>query len=919
MNCKVLKIFLFLMTLQKSSEQLSTNIKWGKNIFDECNQERQPVVEYYYQNGMQYLFFSQRVTWVEARMLCRSYNSRLAILDTIEKALGVAQSISQSNIVMEDTWLGGRKIDSIWYWIDKENNKSKEIPTEPNVEDYPPWIREPRRLTKECLAIDRRSHEHPNFVDLDCRLQRPFIYAGEIITNPVPSKWVRINKNTFTLYHGRVTWQEAATFCRAQGARLAILKSTIVIRILANSMTKTRPDFETVWIGGHYSYGRWVWMATGSILNSFTDESGFPPWRFGRAEKNDGCLLLDRHIDDNSSFIEMSCDRKRDFVCEEYSDDEENDWIDEPIKFSYENNSYIIYASHKTWMKSQIFCNERGSVLAHVEHMNAINWIIDAMGDHPKEISHVWLGGRYNEKTNEWRWIGNGELIPKQKNRFGYPPWAHIEGDIGNERDNSYCLNLDRTDHVKSHIYGLDCNSKQSFVCKITCDIPPLIKNGTWDCRNVANGRQCLLQCDQSLIMMGIKNVTCTFKNGWISGLDLTEFPICLQSRDYLLRLLRSLSQDIRKSSGYYIILDHPLSLMKSLSIKFAQQFLTAFPMSNSLKSGLISYISDPPVHLSFNQTDTCAVLSVIHSIENNLVEKSGLKVDINKIHHDISIYNGRRVSIIIIIDSARGVQYIEALQLFKAAGHHIIVIGLREDWEMLLPLATIGFDRRINLFLFERSELEHIINELHANRKKTKCLDDKDSMLPDHIIYKSSTSSITESYSSITIPTNKVSTTIPQSMNPNMSFSLLTFPNFPTSQSKTPDIPNFQLSDPDSQQLIPNNQPKIPNVSNFQLQNPNLQSFIPNVQSKIPNIQNFQPHISNTQPQNYQTEFMDFKELPESRFREVSSTPKIIDNGYEDGTIYHDWISDNATQQLPAEKFSKKSSTNISQSEFDD
>lgn len=58
-------------------------------------------------------------------------------------------------------------------------------------------------------------------------------------------------------------------------------------------------------------------MATGSILNSFTDESGFPPWKFGRAEKNDGCLLLDRHIEDNSSFIEMSCDRKRDFVCEE--------------------------------------------------------------------------------------------------------------------------------------------------------------------------------------------------------------------------------------------------------------------------------------------------------------------------------------------------------------------------------------------------------------------------------------------------------------------------------------------------------------------------------------------------------------------------------------------------------------------------
>lgn len=58
-------------------------------------------------------------------------------------------------------------------------------------------------------------------------------------------------------------------------------------------------------------------MSTGSVLNSLTDKNGYPPWRYGRSLQNDGCLLLDRHIEDNSSFIEMPCDRKRDFVCEE--------------------------------------------------------------------------------------------------------------------------------------------------------------------------------------------------------------------------------------------------------------------------------------------------------------------------------------------------------------------------------------------------------------------------------------------------------------------------------------------------------------------------------------------------------------------------------------------------------------------------
>lgn len=56
------------------------------------------MVEYYNLSGTQYLFFSQRLTWDEARVLCRNYNAKLAILDTMEKATSVAESIANSNI-----------------------------------------------------------------------------------------------------------------------------------------------------------------------------------------------------------------------------------------------------------------------------------------------------------------------------------------------------------------------------------------------------------------------------------------------------------------------------------------------------------------------------------------------------------------------------------------------------------------------------------------------------------------------------------------------------------------------------------------------------------------------------------------------------------------------------------------------------
>lgn len=65
--------------------------------------------------------------------------------------------------------------------------------------------------------------------------------SGDLMSNPVPSKWVQINKHTYTLYNGKVTWEEAAMFCRTKGARLAIPKSSIIVSILVNSMTKTRP------------------------------------------------------------------------------------------------------------------------------------------------------------------------------------------------------------------------------------------------------------------------------------------------------------------------------------------------------------------------------------------------------------------------------------------------------------------------------------------------------------------------------------------------------------------------------------------------------------------------------------------------------------------------------------------------------
>ena len=83
-------------------------------------------------------------------------------------------------------------------------------------------------------------------------------------------------------------------------------------------------------------------------------------------------------------------------------------------------------------------------------------------------MRHLWIGGRYNSNLNQWRWIHNNEVIPSVNDSSGFPPWANIEGHFEFYNEALMCLNLDRSDHVKAHLYGLDCNHKQPFICKIS-------------------------------------------------------------------------------------------------------------------------------------------------------------------------------------------------------------------------------------------------------------------------------------------------------------------------------------------------------------------------------------------------------------------------------------------------------------------
>ncbi|XP_014235762.1 uncharacterized protein LOC106658365 [Trichogramma pretiosum] len=683
------------------------------------NSKSQQTVEYFELNSVKYLLFSQHVTWPEADMLCQNNDAKLAILDTKEKAEAVMEAISESNSDIDDAWIGGRRIQSNWIWFKMDDNSteiSNRISMRPDKNNFPPWIREPTNANKACLAINRILHAIPVFVDLECRLLRPFICEknaiGDSNQNGIPSKYVVIGKSTFSLYHRKSTWLEAATFCRDQGARLAIIKNKFVARVIANSMTTTRPDFEQVWIGARFYEGHWTWLATGTILSSLTDETGYPPWRFGKAEKNSGCLLLDRHLEKRPNFIGSICKRKRDFICEEYPEDESEDWMNEPIKHSDGNYTFVIYPIDKTWNDSRVYCQKRASSLATVKTLSIANTIIAAMGDHPQGLQHVWLGGL--RQNNLWRWIENDEIITINNSLSHIPPWASIVEENNVRTDGSSCLNLDRNDHVEPYLYGLNCNSKQPFVCDIGCDKLPPIDQGNWECNNESNEKHCSIKCNESYVSMGLEKIYCTPEKGWNSYKDWLELPICLDAKAYVDRMIKAIYKDLQKSDGYYIILGHFNKKIQKLSFDFAEQFVKIFPLSNQTKMGMTSYITLPASNIIYEEIDSCEVLDIIPKMKSIQPLED---VPNDKIIHftDLEKYVlnnfDRRTLIIAFVDPVRVHQNKEIFEELRDAGHYVIGIGLKEDWEALLPITTIGFDQHLNLYLFSEEQFEVIYN----------------------------------------------------------------------------------------------------------------------------------------------------------------------------------------------------------------
>lgn len=223
-----------------------------------------------------------------------------------------------------------------WEW-QFTNKKIQEEPqmVENDTYMYPPWVNNelPARDGKDCLAVDRNGHNDPYFVDLDCKLPRPFICeqnTKQNKTEPWSGGVVQILETEFILYHGRLSWSAAVSFCRQQGFALATVENMLIARKLAKAMLKSRPEFEDAWIGANLRDEQWTWVETGEEIKTISADykdptkgntpgniltPQFPPWFEDEPRRGRECAVFDRHLCDEPMFIDLKCNRQRDFIC----------------------------------------------------------------------------------------------------------------------------------------------------------------------------------------------------------------------------------------------------------------------------------------------------------------------------------------------------------------------------------------------------------------------------------------------------------------------------------------------------------------------------------------------------------------------------------------------------------------------------
>ncbi|XP_066993227.2 uncharacterized protein [Anabrus simplex] len=522
-------------------------------------------------------------------------------------------------------------------------------------------------------------------------------------------------------------------------------------------------DLENIWIGGYYHKSQWRWVTTGQVLPSVMGEDGYPPWLYNSSRNNSGCVLLDRHLCDHPVLVEMSCDRKRGFLCEQSQKIEDESSKEVEIRLADRN--VTLYNIKKSWGAAFTFCLDHNSRLIVLNNYEDARFIMYGMADHVDEIKHVWIGGHL--QNNTWLWAATGEKIPSKANSDGFPFWS--KEVMSSERG---CLNLDRLPYSTPLLYGLNCNTIQPFICEAgSVNTSPSkellhspfrrsgvnslsttqaqnakkcylqVLNGTWhNCSAVPYSQdvQCTLVCEYPLSVFGSKEVRCSLSTEDVVGYRRLRTPPQCLAEDKLISHFEGTLQKIyssKKRPDCILFLVNGNADKFQITSEFLQAFILTVPLNQDFPAGMISYAGNE-VMIPMKETDACQMQLLVQELEAEERETKDVDIAMGlKLVHSTLHKDKKQCCIIVLLWN--GTDYISDYQKYRGTverlrdeGHYIFAIGEEEGVNKQLEPFVSSNNIDLHMYIFRRQQqYQHWLD--FAGKTKEQVLNPVFPMLP--------------------------------------------------------------------------------------------------------------------------------------------------------------------------------------------
>ena len=250
------------------------------------------------------LFTNDQTTWTAANDRCLTYNSHLAVVNTVQDQTWMFDNVIGTAGV--DVWIGAYETASgsnVWRWSDNSDPTtfSPSWATGQPTGAFNGFIYMGTN-TRYMLKSDGTSNKA--YV-----CSKPAIFNSTKWAGSCPTNYKAINGKCYRFHSSAATFATALTNCKNDGAGLATITSEDEFIGLRGFIPYIYDD---IWVGLQYS-GSWKWAANVRDRSPAVSYTGM--WAPGQPAANTGCGVMARST--HKRLIQVSCSNSYGYICEQ--------------------------------------------------------------------------------------------------------------------------------------------------------------------------------------------------------------------------------------------------------------------------------------------------------------------------------------------------------------------------------------------------------------------------------------------------------------------------------------------------------------------------------------------------------------------------------------------------------------------------